>query len=211
MATVLYITSSPGDKLTSFSKAVGKEFVDTYRDANPQDEVVHLDLSQMDITTIDADVLSAWGKLRSGSGFEQLSAAEQKKVVRINEVADQFAAADKYVFASPLWNLSIPPRLKVYIDSVCIAGKAFRYVDGYPVGLLTDKKAVHIQASGGVFSEGSLTAMESGHSYLAKIMKFIGVPSFQAIFVEGTAAAPDQAESIKEAAIVKARELAVGF
>ncbi len=56
MATVLYITAHPHDHQASYSMAVGKEFIDTYREANPQDEVIHLDLYQMNIPHIDADV-----------------------------------------------------------------------------------------------------------------------------------------------------------
>jgi FMN-dependent NADH-azoreductase len=211
MATVLYITAHPHDHQTSFSLAVGKEFIEAYRAANPQDEVVTLDLYNIDIPHIDADVFSGWGKLRGGSSFDQLSDVEKKKVARLNELVDQFVAADKYVFVSPMWNFSFPPVLKAYIDSFCIAGKTFKYTEQGPVGLLTDKKALHIQASGGVYSEGPAAGFESGHSYLSKIMTFIGVPSFEGIFVEGMAAAPDQAQSIKEKAVEKAKEAAKRF
>lgn len=211
MATVLHITAHPHDHQTSFSMAVGKEFIEAYREANPSDEVVHLDLYQMNIPHIDADVFSGWGKLRSGSSFDQLSDVEKAKVSRLNELVDQFIAADKYVFVSPMWNFSFPPVLKAYIDSICIAGKTFKYTENGPVGLLTDKKAVHIQASGGVYSEGPAASFESGHSYLKKIMQFLGVPSFEGIFVEGMAAMPDQAQAIKEKAISNAKAAAKQF
>lgn len=42
-------------------------------------------------------------------------------------------------------------------------------------------------------------------------MKFLGVPSFEGIFIEGMAATPDQAPAIKEKAIQQARELAKKF
>lgn len=211
MATVLYITAHPLDPQASFSLSVGNEFVKAYREANPTDEVIHLDLFKMNIPQIDSEVFSGWGKLQSGSSFDQLTANEQAKVSRLNELVEQFVAADKYVFVSPMWNFSFPPVLKAYIDSFCVAGKTFRYTENGPVGLLTDKKAIHIQASGGVYSEGPAAVMESGHSYLAKIMQFVGVPSFEGIFVEGMGAAPDQAQSIKEKAIEKAKAAAARF
>ncbi|WP_199619465.1 FMN-dependent NADH-azoreductase [Paenibacillus alkalitolerans] len=211
MATVLYITAHPNDHQASYSMAVGKAFIEAYREAHPSDEVVHLDLYQMNIPQLDADIFSGWGKLRSGSAFDQLSDAEKTKVGRLNELVDQFVAADKYVFVSPMWNFSFPPVLKAYIDAICIAGKTFKYTESGPIGLLTDKKALHIQASGGVYSEGPAAAFESGHSYLKKIMQFIGVPSFEGIFAEGMAAMPDQAQSIKEKAIAKAEAAAKQF
>lgn len=61
MATVLYITAHPHDHQTSFSMAVGKQFIEAYHDAHPQDEVITLDLYKQDIPHIDADVFSGWG------------------------------------------------------------------------------------------------------------------------------------------------------
>ncbi|QHW29897.1 FMN-dependent NADH-azoreductase [Paenibacillus rhizovicinus] len=211
MATVLYITAHPHDHQVSFSMAVGKEFIDAYREANPTDEIVHLDLYNENIPHIDADVFAGWGKLQSGAGFDQLSDAEKAKVARLGQLVDQFVAADKYVFVSPMWNFSFPPVLKAYVDSVAVAGKTFKYTSEGPVGLLTDKKGLHIQASGGVYSEGPAAAFESGFSYLKKISMFFGIPSFEPLFVEGVAANPAAAPEIKANAIVKAKELAKSF
>ncbi|HUC93472.1 MAG TPA: FMN-dependent NADH-azoreductase [Paenibacillus sp.] len=211
MATVLYITAHPHDHQTSYSMAVGKQFIESYREANPADEIVTLDLYNLDIPHIDADVFSGWGKLRSGTAYDELTAAEKAKVGRLNEIVEQYIAADKYVFVSPMWNFSFPPVLKAYIDAICIAGKTFKYTEQGPIGLLTDKKALHIQARGGIYSEGPAAAFESGHSYLAKIMQFHGVPSFEGLFVEGMAAMPDQAEAIKAKAIEQAKQLAARF
>lgn len=211
MATTLYITAHPLDHQTSFSLAVGKEFIEAYRESNPNDEVISLDLFNLVIPQIDADVLGAWGKLAAGTPFDQLSAAEVEKVARLNEIVDQFVAADKYVFVSPMWNFSFPPVLKAYIDAISVGGKTFKYTATGPVGLLTDKKAIHIQASGGVYSEGPAAGFENGYSYLKKVMMFLGVPSIEGIFVEGMNAMPDKAQEIKANAIVKAKEAAKSF
>ncbi|ABO68711.1 NAD(P)H dehydrogenase [Geobacillus thermodenitrificans NG80-2] len=156
-------------------------------------------------------MFSGWGKLRSGQSFEQLSAEEKTKVGRMNELCDQFISADKYVFVTPMWNFSFPPVLKAYIDAVAVAGKTFKYTAQGPIGLLTDKKALHIQARGGFYSEGPAAQMEMGHRYLEIIMQFFGVPSFEGLFVEGHAAVPEKAEEIKANAIARAKELAHTF
>ncbi|HZG17207.1 MAG TPA: FMN-dependent NADH-azoreductase [Candidatus Bathyarchaeia archaeon] len=211
MATVLYITAHPHDHTQSYSMAVGKAFIEAYREANPGDEVITLDLYKENIPHIDADVFSGWGKLRSGNTFDQLSEKEKEKVGILSGLTDQFVAADKYVFVTPLWNFSFPPVMKAYIDSICTAGKTFKYTAEGPVGLLTDKKALHIQARGGVYSEGPAAAMEMGHRYLGIIMQFFGIPSFEGLFVEGHNQFPDRAEAIKEEAIGRAKELAKKF
>lgn len=207
---VLYITAHPNSQDASASMAVGAEFIESYLQLHPQDEVIHLDLYKMDIPDLDTDVFNGWGKLASG---EELTQTEKAKVERLSELVEQFVAADKYVFVNPTWNFSYPPVLKAYIDSICVAGKTFKYVpDKGPVGLLDLKKAVHIQASGSFLSPGSeMESLEMGHRHLDIIMKFLGVPSFEAIFVEGMAAASDQAQTIKDKSKHKARELAKTF
>ncbi|PNB70901.1 FMN-dependent NADH-azoreductase, partial [Pseudomonas sp. FW305-BF6] len=81
-------------------------------------------------------------------------------------IVTQFVEADKYVFVTPMWNFSFPPVMKSYIDAVCVAGKTFKYTENGPQGLLGGKKALHIQASGGVYSEGPAAGMEMGHRYI---------------------------------------------
>lgn len=211
MARVLYITAHPHNETQSYSMAVGKAFIDSYKQINSNDEVVHLDLYKENIPHIDADVFSGWGKLRSGQGFEELTAEEKEKVARLNELSEQFVAADKYVFVTPLWNFSFPPIMKAYLDSVAVAGKTFKYTEQGPIGLLTDKKALHIQARGGVYSEGPAAQMEMGHRYISVMMSFFGIPSLEGLFVEGHNAMPDKAQEIKENAIARARDLAHTF
>ncbi|MBX0356931.1 FMN-dependent NADH-azoreductase [Halobacillus sp. Nhm2S1] len=208
MAKVLYITAHPHDETASYSMRVGKAFIDKYKEVNAGDEIIHIDLYREDIPHIDADIFSGWGKLQSG---DELSDEEKRKVERLRELSDQFISADKYVFVTPMWNFSFPPVMKAYIDSVAVAGKAFKYTEQGPIGLLTDKKAFHIQACGGIYSEGPAAGMEMGHRYLNIVMQFFGVPSFDGIFVEGHAANPDQADEIREHAIDRAKGAAQTF
>lgn len=208
MAKVLYITANPKSAERSYGLAVGQAFIDAYREARPDDEIEHLDLFKSDIPTIDIDVFNGWDKLSHG---EELAPEERRKVERINELTEQFIQADKYVFVSPLWNLGVPPILKTYIDNICVAGKTFTYTENGPVGLLKGKKAIHIQASGGVYSQGPAREMEFSNRYLLALLNFIGVADTDSIFVEGMDLNPAEAERIKENAIALAREKAVSF
>jgi FMN-dependent NADH-azoreductase len=184
-------------------------FIETYKEVNPNDEIVHIDLYKENIPHIDTDVFSGWGKLQSGKGFEELSAEEKAKVGRLNELSEQFISGDKYVFVTPLWNFSFPPVMKANIDSV--AGKTFKYTEQGLIVLLTDKKALHIQARGGVYSECPAADVEMGHRFLSVIMNFFGVPSFDGLFIEGHNAIHDKAQEIKENRIARAKDLAHTF
>lgn len=211
MTKVLYITAHPHDDTKSYSMAVGKAFIDTYKEDNPNDEIVQVDLYKENIPQIDVDVFSGWGKLQSGKGFDELSSEEKAKVGRLSELCDQFISADKYVFVTPMWNFSFPPVMKAYMDAVAVVGKTFKYTEQGPIGLLKDKKALHIQARGGIYSEGPAAAMEMGHRYLNVMMQFFGVPSFEGLFVEGHNAMPEKAQEIKENAIARAKDFAHTF
>ncbi|MCL5057070.1 MAG: FMN-dependent NADH-azoreductase [Actinobacteria bacterium] len=211
MATVLFVTANPKPADQSFSLSVAGEFLEAYRKESPGDEIVSIDLYKTDIPYVDPDVLSGWGKLQQGEHFDRLTPGEQSKVARINQMADQFVAADKYIFVTPLWNLSIPPKMKAYIDTIVVVGKTFKYTDQGPVGLLKDKKAVHIQARGGFYSQGPAKDFEFGDRYIRAILTFLGVESIESVIVEGMAYMPDKAGEIKAKAVENAREAAKRF
>ncbi|MDT4011236.1 MULTISPECIES: FMN-dependent NADH-azoreductase [Staphylococcus] len=208
MSQILYITAHPLDEMVSNSMAVGKAFIDTYKAEHPEDEVVHIDLFKDEVPEIDAEVFSGWGKLQSG---ETLTDSEQQKVNRLTELVDQFVAADKYVFVTPMWNLSFPPAVKRYFDAVAVAGKTFKYTAEGPQGLLTDKAALHIQSRGGYYSEGPAADFELGDRYIRTILAFMGVPDISLIAIEGHNAEPENAEEIKLNAIQQAEQFAKQF
>lgn len=211
MSKVLYITARPHDDQASYSLAVGKAFKEAYAAAHPGDEVIHLDLYNTDVPQIDNDVFSGWGKLASGTAFDELSAEEKRKVGQLSALVEQFVSADKYVFVTPMWNLSFPPVLKAYFDAVSVAGKTFKYTAQGAVGLLSGRKALHIQARGGFYSEGPAAELEMGDRYVKAITRFYGIEDYSGIYIEGMAAFPDKAEGIKAEAIAKAQDLATTF
>ncbi|WP_124727138.1 FMN-dependent NADH-azoreductase [Staphylospora marina] len=208
MAKLLYITANPKTPDESFSLRLGEAFLKTYREVAPGDEIIRLDLYKTDIPHIDADVFSGWGKLTRG---EDLTDDERRKVERINELTEQFIEADKVVFVTPMWNFMFPPILKAYIDTIVMAGKTFKYTEQGPIGLLKDqgKKVVHLQARGGIYSEGPSRELEFGDRYLRAVLAFMGVTDVRTVVAEGMAFTPDRAEEIMERAEAHAQDVAV--
>ncbi len=196
MKKVLYITANPKQNSQSYSLKAGERFLELYKQNNPHDEIVELDLYNLDIPFIDEEVFSGWGKLGEGMSFDELTEAEQSKVGMINTYTEQFIDADKYIFVTPMWNLSLPPKVKLYIDTLMIAGKTFHYTENGPEGLLKDKKAIHIHASGGVYSNPAIAHMEFGDSYLKTVLGFMGVSDYERVLIEGTAMAQDGGKEI---------------
>ncbi len=211
MTTLLYITAHPGEASSSYSLAVGEQFVQAYKKTHPEDEIKHLSLYELDIPNIDAEVLEAWSKLGQGVPAHELSLSQQDKIMRLGQVLGEFMKADKYVFVNPMWNFSYPPVMKTYIDAICMRGKTFKYTENGPIGLLQNKKALHIQASGGIYAEGPMQHMEHGNRHLKSVLSFIGVHDVENILIEGISYTPANASEIKQKAIEVARQLAQTF
>jgi len=207
MSTLLYINAHPLDVHESFSAAVGERFLDAYRAANPSHPIARIDLYRADVPLLDADVLRGWNALRAGEPFDALAPETQRKLLRLGELVDGFLAADKYVFVSPMWNFSYPPAMKAYLDAVAVAGKTFQYTPQGPVGLVAGK-ALHIQASGGVYSEGPAAGHDFGHAHLAATLRFFGIADVRKLAIEGHAQHPERRDAIAEAALRAADELA---
>ncbi|MGL4761955.1 MAG: NAD(P)H-dependent oxidoreductase [Sarcina sp.] len=208
MEKVLYITANPKVESKSFGLQTGREFINEYKISNKNIQISEINLYEEYIPLIDKDILSAWDKLGSGVDFVKLTESEKSKISRFNELTDQFVEADKYVFVTPMWNLAMPAMMKAYLDIVTVAGKTFKYTENGPVGLLNNKKAIHIYATGGIYSSGAGKAYDHGDSYLRAILNFIGITEIETLFVEGMAANPQDAEKIKTEAIKSAKKLA---
>lgn len=210
MANILYITCNLKSREQSRSLTIGSEFLARYSERHPEDRIDFLDLYRDPIQRIDADVLNGWEKLRVGGSFDSLSDDELRKISKIWNLADQFVAADKYVFVTPMWNLGFPAELKMYIDTVCVVGKTFTYTESGAVGLLRGKgkKCLHIHSCGG-FHCGS----DDDHSvpYLKSVMNFMGIEDFRFVVVEGADALPHRAGEFMNKALEESREAATLF
>ncbi len=197
MSKILYLTANPKTVERSVSLGVGEAFLKAYRTANPEDEITVIDLYNTDIPEIDSDLLYVIENLKKGISLDELNGQTKNKLQRYDQFTDQFVQADKYIFVTPMWNLGLPSRVKEYIDTVCVAGKTFKYTPKGPQGLLTNKKCLHIHASGGFHSNDP---MNHADSYLKDIMKFMGVENYRSLVIEGHGAIPDRTETIiKEA------------
>jgi FMN-dependent NADH-azoreductase len=105
-----------------------------------------------------------------------LAPHQQQALAISNELIAELQAADEYVFGVPMHNFSIPGTFKLWIDQIVRAGKTFSYDNGVPNGLLRNKKATILVASGGVYDAGSaISALNFVEPYLRSLFGFIGV------------------------------------
>ncbi|HET6420491.1 MAG TPA: NAD(P)H-dependent oxidoreductase [Geobacteraceae bacterium] len=192
MAKLLYVTCDLRSIEQSRSLFVGSEFLNEYIKQNPKDEIHMLDLYRDHIQRVDADVMSGLWKMRHGNHFAALTEDEQRKIGRIWRLADQFIASDKCVIVTPMWNLGFPAELRMYIDTICVVNKTYRYSPRGPEGLLKNqgRKCLLIHSTDGFDSDE-----KEAHcvSYIRSVMKFIGIEEFEAIAIQGDDAIPEKA------------------
>lgn len=171
---VLYIKANPKSNDQSCTFLMSEKFIVEYLLSNPADEIITVDLYKENIRPLDETTLA---ELYSNPNNE------------MRKHAELFKSCDKYVFAAPMWNLSIPAILKAYVDYITFAGISFKYTPTGPVPLLTDKprKAVYIVArGGGPYGEKPAVDIEMGERYLRTILNFNGISDLETIAWEKT-------------------------
>ena len=97
----------------------------------------------------------------------------QKGVLEFSDnLVKELQDAEHIVIAAPIYNFNIPAVLKAWIDQIARANLTFHYTEKGPVGLLENKKATVVMASGGV-PIGS--EMDMASPYLKCALGFVGI------------------------------------
>ncbi len=180
MPVLLHIDSSPLS--TSVSRELTHEFSITWKAAHPEGQIISRDLAAEPPTPIDATWIY--------SAFTPQEARQPEQIAAL-ATSDQFLAeleqADEIVIGVAMHNFSIPSVLKLWIDEVVRNGRSFRYGSNGPEGLLQDKKATILVASGGVYEPGTpMAAYDFIEPYLRTILGFIGITDVTFVKVGGT-------------------------
>ena len=108
MSTLLYIEASPR-KEKSISIQVSQAFLQAYQQSHPNDQIIKLDLWQLLLPEVEDQLLES----RYALAQNQSPTAEQKAAWKaVENIISQFKQADRYLFSIPMWNFSIPYKLK---------------------------------------------------------------------------------------------------
>lgn len=160
--------------------------------------VTTYDVYEEDTPYFGQDVFNAYGKLAQGEELNEVEAAVMAAQTKAREAVTN---ADVVVFAFPLWNLTIPAKLQTFIDYVYAAGFSFKYDEnGNLVSLLTDKKAIILNARGGIYSTPETAGMEMSVNYIKAVVGGVfGMEIIDEVIIEGHNAMPAKAEEIKAA------------
>lgn len=200
MSKVLYIKANAKPEGASRTFQISDTFIETYKQKHPEDEVITLDLYKEAIKPLSSeDIQSVFGPK-----------TEESKKHPILKYAYQFVEADKFIVAEPMWNLSIPGILKLYIDYICVTGITFKYTAEGPVGLCKGK-AINITTRGGAYSQGPGADVEMGDRYLRTLFGFLGVQDYTTIYADELDVIGKDVSAILDNTIAQAKQLAKRF
>jgi len=180
MKNILHIISSTRGE-ESISTQLGNEIINRLTGANPGSTVTTTNLEENPLPHLNKTLTKALTTpqaLRSVEDIAQLQHAES--------AVNQVLAADVIVISVPFINFSIPSSLKVWLDNIVQAGVTFSYGEQGPVGLLTNKKVYIAFASGGIYSNGPMSAYDHATPLLKSVLSFIGLTDIELIRAEGT-------------------------
>jgi FMN-dependent NADH-azoreductase len=120
---ILNIVTSPRRE-KSASTAVVNAFLSEYRERVRDVTVDRLDIWQEQLPEFDAEAIDA--KYKGVSG-ESMTPVETATWAKIKELASRFQRADCIVLGVPMWNFSVPYKLKQLIDLSCQRNMLFTF------------------------------------------------------------------------------------
>jgi FMN-dependent NADH-azoreductase len=140
-----------------------------------------------------------------------INANDTPEAQRMPEQADALAASDAmvvelrdsdlWVIGTPVYNFSLPPVLKAWVDQICRARVTFAYSEQGPRGLLADRKVFLSIASGGS-RIGSPTEFLT--PYVLHVLGFIGVHDVEVVAADQLLMAGEEKITQARAQIVRA-------
>ncbi|MHC5086962.1 MAG: FMN-dependent NADH-azoreductase [Planctomycetota bacterium] len=209
MQKLLYIQASPR-KERSKSTQVASAFLESYQKSHADDTVDTLNIFEEDLPTFDGLKVQAKYTILHG---KEHTPEERQAWDAIEKIITHFKRADKYVLSLPMWNFSIPYRLKQYIDILVQPGYTFTFGENGYEGLVKDKPVFVVYARGGSFPEGSeREAFDMQKKYIELFLGFIGFENIQSIVVGPTLQGePIDIQTMLDVSIQKARSLASNF
>ena len=119
--------------------------------------------------------------------------------------AHQFAAADAVLIAAPLWDLSFPALLKIYIENISVEGITFGCNAQGCYGICRGGDLVYLTTRGGCYEN---SPMEQGSRYLAALKDFFGFDRYTCVAADGLDSDGVDAPAVLQEACIRAAALA---
>jgi FMN-dependent NADH-azoreductase len=190
MAHILYIEASPR-KERSASIEIAQAALAAWQAADGSLTVDTLDVWSEELPEFDGEALEA---KYAGIAGRLLTKSQSAAWAEIRAIAARFVAADMLLLAVPLWNFSVPYKLKHLIDVVSQKDLLFTLGERGFGGLLRGRTALLICARGLDYGPSAGTPAGSydfQKPYLETWLRFIGISEIRTVVVEKTLFGPE--------------------
>lgn len=208
MPKLFHLNCSP--RADSESSAGAQVFVNGFKKARPDWDIDVMNLWREPLPEMEGYVLEAKYARINGKPFTD----SQRDAFAVAErIAIRLALADRVLISTPMWNFSIPYKLKQWFDVIIQPGLTFRFepTTGYQP-LLKDRPTLVIVASGGDFITGmNRGRIDMATPYLREALRFIGVSNLRFVPIGPTTGPPEPIRTARENAHRHLAELAAGF
>ncbi|MEM9278244.1 MAG: NAD(P)H-dependent oxidoreductase [Pseudomonadota bacterium] len=168
---ILRIDSS-GRQDGSETRQLTDEFLNSLNEKANVNQLVVRDVSD-GVEFVDQDWIFA-----NFTDEEERSEEQKKRLANSDKLVAELQDADLIVIGAPVYNFGVPAALKAWIDQVARARKTFKYTETGPVGLLENKRAVIVSASGGTEIGSNI---DFATPYLVHVLGFLGIHDVEVI------------------------------
>jgi FMN-dependent NADH-azoreductase len=134
--------------------------------AGDKGEVTYRDLSEA-LPFVDETKIAAYF-----TAPDARTAEHREAIALSDEIVSELKSTDTLVIGVPIYNFSMPASLKAWADLAARVGETFRYTENGPVGLLENKKAYVVIASGGTKVDSKIDFLTP---WLRHYLGFIGI------------------------------------
>ena len=208
MPKLLHLACSP--RADSESAAGARVFLDQFRRVRPDWDIDLMDLWRDHLPEFTGEILDAKYARLNGKAFTD---AQRDGFAETERIAIRLSLADRVLISTPMWNFSIPYKLKQWLDVIIQPGLTFRFdpAQGY-LPLLKDRPTLVILASGGDFVTGmNRGRVDMATPYLREALRFVGISNVRFVPLGPTTGPAEPIRDARKSAYRRLVEIATGF
>ena len=208
MPKLLHLACSP--RADSESAAGARIFLDQFRRVRPDWDIDLMDLWRDHLPEFTGEILDAKYARLNGKAFTD---AQRDGFAEAERIAIRLSLADRVLISTPMWNFSIPYKLKQWLDVIIQPGLTFRFdaAQGY-LPLLKDRPTLVILASGGDFVTGmNRGRIDMATPYLREALRFVGISNVRFVPLGPTTGPAEPIRDARKSAYRRLVEIATGF
>jgi FMN-dependent NADH-azoreductase len=205
---LLHLACSP--RADSQSAAGARVFLDQFRRVRPDWDIDLMDLWRDHLPEFAGEILDAKYARLNGKAFTD---AQRDGFAEAERIAIRLSLADRVLISTPMWNFSIPYKLKQWLDVIIQPGLTFRFdpAQGY-LPLLKDRPTLVILASGGDFVTGmNRGRVDMATPYLREALRFVGISNVRFVPLGPTTGPAEPIRDARKSAYRRLVEIATGF